>query len=163
MTNKPRQCIKQFDSENGQAWLGTAFFAAFTVGFAIRCTWWPHGWLSRMAIGAGIISMMFQIGQVIPGACCLRICENGLVIRTLFSGHFIQWEDILDVSVQPSTPGDRVTLHLNPKLGLGRTMPMFFTYRMPPDTLAEELRTYLSPGGVAETEDPQEISTETAG
>ena len=139
MANSPGKCVEQFDAEHGKAWLCAFVIAAVTGAFALHGSR-PYGPLHLMGIGGGVVSLFFPLAQIVPGSCCLRVCEHGVIIRTLFSRRFIAWESIHDFSVQATAAGDRVALHVDPALGIGRVFPLYFTYRLPAGGLAQRLQ-----------------------
>lgn len=139
MADSPGKCIQQFDAEYGKALQYGLMIVVLPIAFAVHGSR-PYGLVHLMGIGSGIIAASFQFGQLLPGSTCLRICEKGVVIRTLFIGLLIRWEFIHDFSVQTSAAGDRVVIHVDPSRGIGRKVPLYFTYRLPASELAQALQ-----------------------
>ena len=140
MTNSPGACIEQYDAEPGKALWYAGIFAVVTAGFAVHGRV-PYGLLHLMGIVGSIVYVLFALAQLLPGSCCLRVYEKGIVIRTLFVSHFIAWSSINGFSVTPQFQGPRVTLSLDPSLGIGRQFPLYFTYKLSPELLADKLTT----------------------
>ena len=143
MNSSPGKCRHQFEAEHRKAWQSGLIIIAATIGLAVHGSR-PYGPIHILGIGGGIFSLFFFFGQLVPGSCCLRVCEHGLAIRTLFIQYFIRWEMIQGFSVITQTKGDRVAIHVDPALGIGRTLPLYFTYRLPASELEQTLREELA-------------------
>lgn len=140
MSNSPGACIEQYDAEYGKALWCVCFFAVVTAGLAVIGRV-PHGPLHLMGVVCGIVVILFQLSQLLPGSRCLRVCEKGIVIRTLFVSRFIPWSSISGFSISQQSQGPRVTLSVDSSLGIGRQFPLFFTYQLSPESLAGKLTT----------------------
>ena len=139
MNTQAGKCLEQLNAEHGKAWLNAIVIAVVTIAFSLHGSV-PYGPVHLMGIGGGTVALLFQIARLIPGSCCLRVCERGLIIRTLFTGQFLPWNSINEFSVQSTMSGDRVAVHVDPSLGIGRTLPLHFTYQLPPIELAHKLQ-----------------------
>lgn len=142
MDSSHGKCKRQFEAEHRKVWQNGLIVVAVTIGIAIHGSR-PYGPLHLMGVCSGIILTVFHFAQLIPSSYCLRVCERGLVIRTLFIRQFIRWESIQSFSVVAGAEGDRVAIHVDPSLGIGRTVPLHFTYRLPASELAQTLQQNL--------------------
>jgi hypothetical protein len=159
MSNESGPCLEQLDAENGKAWRYSALLAAVTIGIALHGSR-SYGVVHMMGIIGGSFSVLLQLAQIIPGSCCLRLCERALVIRTLFSRLKIDWQDIESVSVQATSSGDRVVLHPDPKVGYGRSLPLHSTYRLHANTLADKLSSFLGQSRITQTSAQEHLQGE---
>lgn len=103
-------------------WMAVALIAAaFTAMGAVMMR---HGGTDALWGGASVaffgLGTVIAVANLLPGASCLRLDENGFEMKSLYRRHRIAWADVAGFGVMTLPPAGKQMVGFNYVAGAGK-------------------------------------------